>query len=124
MNAIKATYRNGQFVLDEPVNWPEGKRVVIAPADDPSIGGMTGDEQTDDPESIARWIKEFDAIPPPPCDATPSVDVPRRVPDVPHSVDEKPSVEERLLQLEQLFGKAIITKEEYKARRHQILQEV
>jgi hypothetical protein len=26
--------------------------------------GTTGDEQEDDPESIARWIAEFDSIPP------------------------------------------------------------
>jgi len=64
MNVIKATYQNGQFVPDQPVDWPEGKRVVIAPADEPSFAQTADGEQTDDPESIARWIKEFDAIPP------------------------------------------------------------
>lgn len=64
MNAIKATYRNGQFVPDEPVDWPEGKRVLVAPADPSQVTGMTDEEQPDDPETIARWIAEFDAIPP------------------------------------------------------------
>ncbi len=64
MNAIKATYRNGQFVPDEPVNWPEGKRVLIAPEDQSPISPVAEDDQDDDPESIARWLAEFDAIPP------------------------------------------------------------
>jgi hypothetical protein len=64
MGAIKATYRNGQFVPDEPVDWPDGKRVVTAPEDDPATAGMLEDEQKDDSESIARWLTEFDSIPP------------------------------------------------------------
>ncbi len=64
MNAIKATYLNGQFVPDEAVDWPEGKRVIIAPADSALLTEVTDDEPADDPESIARWIAEFDAIPP------------------------------------------------------------
>jgi hypothetical protein len=64
MNAIKGTWKNGRIVLDEPAHWPEGSRVVVEPdgcAEDPNL---TEEEQKDDPESIARWLAEFDAIPP------------------------------------------------------------
>jgi predicted DNA-binding antitoxin AbrB/MazE fold protein len=64
VNAIKATYRNGLFVPDQPVDWPEGKRVVIAPADYPGLNGIAEAEQANDPESIARWLAELEAIPP------------------------------------------------------------
>ena len=63
MNAIKTTYHNGQFIPDQPVDWPEGKRVVIAPADHPGLNGIAEVEQANDPESIARWLDELDAIP-------------------------------------------------------------
>lgn len=59
MSAIKATWHDGQVVLETPPDWPEGRRLVVL--DDPVPGD---DIQADDPESIARWIAEFDAIPP------------------------------------------------------------
>ena len=31
MNAIKATWKNHQIVLHEPVNWPEGCDLVVEP---------------------------------------------------------------------------------------------
>ncbi len=64
MNAIKATWKNGQIVPDEPVNWPEGCRLHIEPEALLKTNGMSEEEQGDDPKSIARWIAEFDAIPP------------------------------------------------------------
>jgi hypothetical protein len=64
MNAITGTWKNGQIVLDEPAHWPEGSRVVIEPTPRTEDVGMTEEGQGDDPESIARWLAEFDAIPP------------------------------------------------------------
>ena len=64
MNAIKATWKKGQIVPDEPVYWPEGCRLRVEPDGMSDTNGMTEEEQGDDPESIARWIAEFDAIPP------------------------------------------------------------
>ncbi|MSR60053.1 MAG: hypothetical protein EXS05_20845 [Planctomycetaceae bacterium] len=64
MQAIRATWKNGQIVPDGPVDWPDGCRLVIDPEPYPSFVGMTEEEQRDDPESIARWIEAFDAIPP------------------------------------------------------------
>src|SRR5262245_53094615 len=64
MNTITATWKNGHIVPDEPADWPEGSKLVVAPAPSIEITGMTEEEQGDDPESIAKWIAEFDAIPP------------------------------------------------------------
>lgn len=63
MNTIKATWKNGQIVPDGPVDWTEGCRLVIQPESFSEIEFMTEEEQGDDPESIARWLAEFDAIP-------------------------------------------------------------
>jgi hypothetical protein len=34
----------------------------VRPGDDPP--GTTGDEQSDDPAAVARWVAAFDALPP------------------------------------------------------------
>jgi len=59
MSAIKATWNDGQVVLETPPNWPEGRRLVVVEDPEPD-----DDIQGDDPESIARWIAAVDAIPP------------------------------------------------------------
>ncbi len=59
MSAVKATWKNGQVVLEGQVDWPEGRRLVVA--EDTVV---EDDEQPDDPETIARWLAEFEAIPP------------------------------------------------------------
>ena len=64
MNAIKATWKHGQIVPDEPVDWPEGCRLRVEPDRLSETNGMSDEEQADDAESIGRWIAEFDAIPP------------------------------------------------------------
>jgi hypothetical protein len=62
---LTGTWRNGRILLDQPADWPEGCRVVVTPGESPEeIHGMTEEEQSDDPEVIARWVAEFDAIPP------------------------------------------------------------
>jgi hypothetical protein len=60
---LTGIWKNGQVILDNPADWPEGCRVVVIRDDLPDFVGTTGDEQADDPESIARWIAHFDAIP-------------------------------------------------------------
>ena len=62
--ALTGTWKNGQILLDEPADWPEGCRVVVAPAGPSEVHGMAEVEQSDDPGAIARWLAEFDAIPP------------------------------------------------------------
>jgi hypothetical protein len=57
MQAIKATWINGQILPSEPVDWPEGSELLVEPivANGQKIG-LTEDEWRDDPESIAAWI--------------------------------------------------------------------
>src|SRR5208283_2071899 len=72
MHAITGTFKNGQIVPNQPAEWPEGTTVRIEPIPAPTEIeepdreklGMTEEEQTDDPESVARWIAAFDSIPP------------------------------------------------------------
>jgi len=45
--------------LEGHADWPEGSRLVVA--QEPLADDDENDE--DDPESIARWIAEVDAIP-------------------------------------------------------------
>lgn len=74
MGALKATWVNGQVVLDGPADWPEGRRLVVReePAD---IEFMTEDEQGEDPESIRQWVEDLRSIPPVP--TTPAEDAAR-----------------------------------------------
>jgi hypothetical protein len=70
MNAIPddkiltGIWKNGQIVLEKPTDWPEGCRLVVTPEEAPGVHGMSEEGQSDDPEAIARWLAEFDAIPP------------------------------------------------------------
>jgi hypothetical protein len=63
MPAVKATWKGGQIVLGQEVDWPEGCELRIEPQPLAGITGMTEEQQADDPESIARWITEFNSIP-------------------------------------------------------------
>jgi len=56
MNAIKATWKEGKIVPEEPVNWPEGCAVVV----EPLLGaackiGLDESEWRDDVASRADW---------------------------------------------------------------------
>jgi hypothetical protein len=67
MSAIRGTIQDGKVVFDTPPDWPEGKEVLVYPAEVnalvPPAPMMTEDEQGDDPNSIAKWLAAFDAIP-------------------------------------------------------------
>jgi hypothetical protein len=61
---LTGTRKNGQILLDEPADWPEGCRVVVAPSGLSEVHGMAEGERSNYPEAIAKWLAEFDAIPP------------------------------------------------------------
>jgi hypothetical protein len=66
MNAIRATWINGQIVPSEPANWPEGSELLVeATGAKGDKIGLTEDEWRDDPESVAAWIEAVQAIEPP-----------------------------------------------------------
>ena len=62
MIGVHAKWKQGQVVVEETVDWPEGCELEVRPvavdrsADDAS--------QSNDPVEIARWIAEFQAVPP------------------------------------------------------------
>lgn len=62
MNAIKATWTNGQILPAEPVDWPEGAKLIVERVT-PTVG-LTEDEWKDDPESIAAWIAAVEKLEP------------------------------------------------------------
>jgi hypothetical protein len=63
MSAVKATWQNGQVVLQGKADWPEGRRLVVAEDQFVDLEFMTEDEQSDDPEAIERWVQEVQALP-------------------------------------------------------------
>lgn len=63
MSSVKATWSNGQILLDAPANWPEGRRLIVDEDRPAEIEFMTEEEQSDDPKAIEQWIAELRAMP-------------------------------------------------------------
>lgn len=57
---VHAIWKSGHIVIDEAVDWPEGCQLEIRPL---SEAEALDDNESTDPEAIARWIAAFDAIP-------------------------------------------------------------
>ena len=64
MKAIMGTVHNGQIVVDQPVEWPEGCRVIIEPAAREKALGIREEDWPTDPEGIARLLTLMDQIEP------------------------------------------------------------
>jgi hypothetical protein len=102
MTAVEGTYKDGKIVLDAPTDWPSGCRVRIEPIAVADDDGGTGDEQRDDPESLARWLAEFDAVPP--LDMTPDEETTWRAAREAQNAYEKSHFEERAKQIAERFS--------------------
>jgi hypothetical protein len=63
---LTGTWKNGQVILDEPADWPEGCRVIISPQEAPKGEwlGITEEEWPRTPEALADWLKWLDSIEP------------------------------------------------------------
>jgi hypothetical protein len=61
MSAVRATWKNGQVVLDGPVSWAEGLRLTIEP--EQSHEALAADAPMT-PEEIARTLSAMDKIEP------------------------------------------------------------
>ena len=55
MNAIKATWTNGQIVPAEPVNWPEGSELLVEPVITVEKVGLNEADWRDDAKALADW---------------------------------------------------------------------
>ncbi|MBL8797351.1 MAG: hypothetical protein JNM56_25845 [Planctomycetia bacterium] len=55
MNAVRATWKNGQIVPDGPVDWADGARLLVQP---------DNDDFADSPEAIADWLRWYDSLQP------------------------------------------------------------
>ena len=64
MNAVKGTYRNGQIVLTESANWPDGTPVLVEPVSQTATVGVRDEDWPTDPEGIARLLALMDRIEP------------------------------------------------------------
>jgi hypothetical protein len=64
VSAIKGTYKNGQIVLDEVADWPEGSRVVVERVGEEGTIGIPEEAWTDSPEAIAEWLGWYDSLEP------------------------------------------------------------
>lgn len=62
---LTGTWRNGQVVLDEPADWPEGARITLTPErQDVPPFGMREEDWSDTPEAIAEWLDWYDNLEP------------------------------------------------------------
>ena len=59
MKTIQAIFRNGRIETDEPLNLPEGTRLLIPI---PNGESDDGDDWDNSPEGIAAWLKWHDSF--------------------------------------------------------------
>jgi hypothetical protein len=55
MNAITAIWKNGQIVPSEPIDWPEGSRLLVEPLPEGEKIGLDDSEWENTPEALADW---------------------------------------------------------------------
>ena len=98
---LTGIFKDGRIILDEQANWPEGCRVVVIREPAVQVLGLGDEEQGDDPESIARWIASFDAIPP--LEMTPEEEADWRAAREANKSYEIATFDERAKRIEALF---------------------
>ncbi len=59
---VHGKWKGGRVVFEEPVDWPDGCELEVRPV--PGCQLDNDDNQSNEPEAIARWIVEFLSIPP------------------------------------------------------------
>ena len=62
MRVVHGKWKDGRVVFDESVDWPDGCDVEVRPLTGNPLDN--DDSQPNDAEAIARWIAEFQSIPP------------------------------------------------------------
>jgi hypothetical protein len=64
MNAIRAVVRNGRLETEEPVNLPDGMRVLVEALPEEVTIGLRESEWSDSPEALADWKSWIETIEP------------------------------------------------------------
>jgi hypothetical protein len=65
MVALKGTVKNGQVILDEPLDLPEGTRVEVLPVEPARLTwGLREEDWPTTPEGIAELVARIDQIEP------------------------------------------------------------
>lgn len=64
MSAITGVVRNGQIVLDNPMELPDGCRVSVEPIPSEESFGVCEEDWLDTPEAIAAWLRWYDTLEP------------------------------------------------------------
>jgi hypothetical protein len=66
MSVLKGTIRNGQVVLEQKADWPDGTEVNIIPAGRLPTGDeeMAEEDWSNAPEAIADWLKWSNSLKP------------------------------------------------------------
>jgi hypothetical protein len=64
MNGIKGTFKNGQVILDNQADWPEGCRVIVEPVQEQETMGMREEDWPTDPDAVARLLARMDQTEP------------------------------------------------------------
>ena len=64
-NTLTGTWKEGQIILDQPADWPDGCRVTVEPiAGQVEALGITEEQWPRTPRAIAEWLEWFDSIEP------------------------------------------------------------
>ena len=71
MRPVHAIWKDGRIVPTQPVDWPDGTALSVEPLNsaaaaelEGAAAELEGDLIGDAPQSIARWLAAFDALPP------------------------------------------------------------
>jgi hypothetical protein len=64
MGAVKGTWKSGQIILDQPIDWPDGCRLAIAPLSEVETFGIGEEDWPTDAEAMADWLKWYDSLEP------------------------------------------------------------
>jgi hypothetical protein len=100
MKTIMGIVHNGQIIVEQPIEWPEGCRVVIEAAEEATLGIREEDWPTD-PEGIARLVALMDQLEP--LEMTPEDDAAWEAVRKAHKEWEKAHFERWSRQMEGLF---------------------
>ncbi len=64
MNSIRATWKNGQIIPSEPVDWPDGSELLVEPVPTSEKIGLDESEWRDDAAALADWEQWIKTIEP------------------------------------------------------------